>query len=162
MRELLETGDRFGQELPEFRVIQLGERVDVDLHFLKRAAEVLAFHPRVVAVDRQVLEFVERLEADPLGEVFAFERGPSNAEFELEQPLLAGDGVEEPAVGFFRRADFDHTAAIPIGFAEFGQLVDFVHDAGEDLAVPLARLAVAADAILRVPAAAVNLPRHFG
>src|SRR3990172_5093248 len=69
--------------------------------------------------------------------------------------------MEEPTVGLLRRGDFDDGAVIPVGRAEFAQLVDSPLDGIENPAVPLARLTVAVDAVARMPAAAIDLPRHL-
>ncbi len=102
------------EEFPELGPVDLFQRVDVQLHFLPRPAQVLALHPRLVAVDRQFGQFVERLEPEPLDQVVALERVLGHAELQLQQPFLAGDRVEEPAVGFLRARDFDDVAAVPI------------------------------------------------
>ena len=53
-----------------------------------------------------------------LDQLFPLERVPRGAELHLQQPLLAGDGVEEPAVRFLRRANLDHAPLAPIGLGE--------------------------------------------
>ena len=47
-------------------------------------------------------------------------------------------------------------------FGEFAQLVNTIDEFFQNLAVPAARLARAADAIAGMPEAAVGLPGHFG
>src|SRR5258707_14659310 len=160
--ELLKAGHRFGKETPKLGMIDLGQRMDVDLDFLKRPAKVFAFPTRIVAIDGQMLQLVERLEADAGDEVVAFERSPSHAEFELKDPLFERDGVKEPTVGFLLGADLDHAAGIPIGLAKLAQFLNSIDDAGEKLAVPATEFAIAADVVFRVPAAAVRFPGHLG
>ena len=62
---------------------------------------------------------------------------------------------------FFRRTDLDDAPLAPIGLGEFAQLVNAIDDSLQDAAVPAARLAVAADAIARVPARGRRLPTAF-
>ena len=52
---------------------------------------------------------------------------------------------------FSRRADFDDAPLVPVGLGELAQLLNAIDDLLQDAAVPAARLAVAADAVLRVP-----------
>src|SRR5262249_29433291 len=69
--------------------------------------------------------------------------------------------VKEPTVRFFDGPDFDHAAGLPVGFAELSQLVDPIDHPAQDFAIPATRFAGPADAVLSVPAAAVDFPRHF-
>ena len=111
---LLEAGDRPLDERPERGRVDLVPGVGVDLHFLPRAAQVLALHARAVAVGVDLVEVVERLQAEVGDQRVALERVLRRAELQLQQPALAGDRVEEPAVGFLRRGDFDDRAVVPI------------------------------------------------
>ena len=93
---------------------------------------------------------------------FLFEGVARGAELHFQEPLFAGDGVEEPAFRFFRRADFDDGSVVPIGFAdEVVIFLNAVDDIGEDSAIPAAGLAGPPDAIDAVPLSAVGLPRAF-
>ena len=138
--EFLEAGDRSLEERPERRRVDLLPRVGVDLHFLPRAAERFALHARPAAVGFDFVDVVERLEAQVGDQLVALERFLRGAELQLHQPAFAGDRVEEPAVGFFRRRDFDDRAVVPIRRRELAQLVNASLDRVENAAVPLARL----------------------
>ena len=100
--ELAEAGHRPVDELPELRAIDLRVAVDAQLDLLPRPAEVPAPHPRLGAVERQLGHVVQRLQVELLDQFLPVERVPGRAELHLQQPLLAGDGVEEPAVRFLR------------------------------------------------------------
>ena len=161
--EPAEAGHRAIDEVPKLRAIDLLVTVHAQFDFLPRSAEVSAFHPRLGAVERQVGHVVQRLQIEFLDQFLLLEGVPRGAELHLQQPLLAGDGVEEPAVRFLLPADLDHRSRVPIGFAEqFGLLLDAVDHLGQDAAVPAAGIAGAAHAIDRVPVPAVDFPGHSG
>ena len=100
--EFLEAGDGPLEERPERRRIDFLPRVGVDLHFLPGAAERFALHARAAAVGFDFVDVVERLEVEVGDQLVAVEGFLRGAEFQFHQPAFAGDGVEEPAVGFFR------------------------------------------------------------
>ena len=102
--KFLEAGDGPLDERPELGRVDFVPGVGVDLHFLPGAAEVFALDPRAAAVGFDFVDVVERLEAEVGDELFALEGFLVRAEFELQQPALAGDRVEEPAVRFLRGA----------------------------------------------------------
>ncbi len=158
--EFLEAGDGPFEERPEGGRVDFIPRVGVDLHFLPRAAEVFALHSRAAAVGFDFVDVVERLEAEVGDELAAVECFLRGAKLEFDQPPLAGDRVEEPAVGFFGGGDFDDRAIVPIRFGEVACFLDAAFDGVENAAVPLGVTAIAGDAILRVPTAAVDFPRH--
>ena len=96
-------------------------------------------------------------------QLLALERVPRRAELHLQQPLLAGDGVEEPAVRLLRpRGSRPRCASFQSVSLNRSDSLDAVDHVGQDAAVPAAGLAGAADAVARVPAAAVGLPGHPG
>ncbi len=105
---------------------------------------------------------VERPEVEPGDQFVALEDVPRGAELHLQQPLLAGDRVEEPPLGLLRRGNFDDAAGVPVRLAEqVRRLLDAIDNVVEDAAVPAAGIAGAADALAGVPAAAVDFPGHF-
>ncbi|OYV85954.1 MAG: hypothetical protein B7Z73_12610, partial [Planctomycetia bacterium 21-64-5] len=150
------------QELPEGRPVDLFIRMHGQLHLLPRAAKLFALHARLAAVDRQVVHFVERLQVELAYQVFALEGALGHAELELEQPFFAGDGVQEPAVGLARSTNLNDRAGVPVRGAELAQLLDAIDHRGQNFAFPTAGQPAAADTLLRVPLAAVPLPRHLG
>ena len=162
MRDPQETVDCPLEELPEFGAIDFRKGVDIDLDFLPWTTAVLAVDPLTAAVDGQVFQVVQWLERQVGDELIAAKGVAGGVELELQQPRFAGDGVQEPAVGFAGGGDFDHAAGIPIGRTEFAQLVDSLFDQIEDLAIPLGCLAVPTDPLRGVPASAVDFPRHLG
>ena len=98
--------------------VDLAVAMHSQLDFLPRTAKIAAPHPRLGAVERQVRHVVQRLEVQTLDQLLAAERVAGRAELHLQQPFLAGNGVEEPAVRFFPPAKFHHRTRVPIGFAE--------------------------------------------
>ena len=81
--ELAEARDGLVEERPERGRVDLVPTVGGDLHFLERAAEVLALHARAVAVGFDLGDVVERLEGELLGELVAVEGALGGAELEL-------------------------------------------------------------------------------
>src|SRR5947209_2556092 len=132
-----------------------------DFDFLPRPTERFHFHSRLIAINRQVGQLVERLELNTLLQLVALERAAIDAELELQQPRLAGDCVKEPAVGLFGCTDFGDAALAPIRLAKIPQLLNSVDELLQNAAVPAARLAGASHAIAGVPTAAIDLPRHL-
>ena len=163
LRVLAEPAHGLIDELPELRPVDLAVAVYAEFDLLPRTAETADLDPRLGAVQRQLRHVVQRLEVQPPHELVAGERVAGRAEFHLQEPFLARDGVEEPAVGLLRRADLDHGPRVPVGFAEQLRLVlDAVDDVAQDAAFPAAGLAVAADAGHGMPVAAVDFPGHAG
>ena len=116
--ELAEAGHRPIDELPKLRPVDLLVAVHAQFDFLPRAAKVLAPHPRLGAVERQFGHVVQRLQVELLDQLLALEGVPRRAKLHLQQPLLAGDGVEEPAVGLLRRANLHHAPRVPVGLGK--------------------------------------------
>ena len=106
--ERAETRHRPIDKLPELLAVDLVVAMHPQLDLLPGAAEVPALHPRLGAVERQLGHVVQRLQFELFDQLLPIERIPRRAELHLQQPLLAGDGVEEPAVRFLRRTNLDH------------------------------------------------------
>ena len=116
--------------------------------------------PLLVAVNVYPFQLLQRLDAEALDQPRASVGVAADAEDQPQQLLLAGHGVEEPAEALVRSGDLDHRAVLPIGVGEFAEFVDALVDPVEDRPVPADRLAVGGDAVDRVPAVAVDFPRH--
>ena len=73
------AGHGLVEKRPELWSIDFGQPVDFELNLLPGAAEVLALHSRLGAVNRQVGNLIERLQVQPCDEVVALiARGYSN------------------------------------------------------------------------------------
>src|SRR5256885_1323567 len=82
-RKFRKTDNGLFQKGPKLRRVDLLERMHANLDLLPRPAERFHFHPRLVAIDRQVGQLVQRLELDSLLQLVALERAAIDAEFEL-------------------------------------------------------------------------------
>ena len=118
LANLLKPAIAESKKLPEPGRVDLVEGVHLELHFLERPAQVLALHARLVAVDRQIGNVVERFELQLRDQLVALERVLRDAKFQLQQPFLAGQRVHEPAVGLGGRGDLDHGPRVPVRLAE--------------------------------------------
>src|SRR5207245_1628811 len=83
---------------------------------------------------------------------------PGDLEPQGEDPLVAGQGLEEGGVVPARPGDLDDGALRPVGGGELAEVLDAIDQASQEAAVPPGRPAGAGHAVLGVPAAAVDLP----
>src|SRR6266436_1239375 len=138
--ELRKTDDRVFQKRPEFGRVDFLQRMHADFHLLPRPAQRLHFHPRLIAINRQVGQLVQRLELDSLLKLVALERAAIDTELELQQPGLAGDRMKEPAVRLSRRTNYDDASLAPVGFGKLPQFLNAIDDSLQNAAIPAARL----------------------
>src|SRR5262245_36643491 len=99
-----------------------------DFNLLPRSPHALDLQPRLVAINGQVGQLIQGFELDSLLQIVAFERAAIDAEFELQEPRFAGDGMKEPAVTLLRRADLDDAAFAPVGFGKIAQHLNAIDD----------------------------------
>ena len=109
------------------------QRMHSDLDFLPRTADRADFDARLVAIDGQFVHLVQRLQHDALQQILALKSAAVNTKFQFQQPGLAREGMQEPAVTLLGRRDFDDRAGIPVGRAELTELMNpFLNSLDDD------------------------------
>src|SRR5262249_7532606 len=156
----LEGSHGLFEKSAEGRRVDLAQAVGLDRDFLPRPLAVGNVNALVVAVNLQPLQLVQRANAEALDQLGLLEGLAADAVHQPHRALQGGVSVEEPAVTLVRRRNLDDAAVVPVGVAKRAEFMDAFVDPVEDVTLPLARLALVADALDGVPATAVDLPRH--